>query len=129
MTEREIIEELKMRIDNFSKETLNLINRKNAENERLQDENKSIRYCYKQAKAYNDTLAESCEKNCKKFNMTTRAEAKKEFAEELEYFILNEDIEVVKPKCKDYESYINGANQFRYQIKNGINKLVKEKTE
>lgn len=29
----------------------------------------------------NDTLAESCEKNCKKFNMTTRAEAIKEFAQ------------------------------------------------
>ena len=49
----------------------------------------------------------------------------KEFAEELEYFVLNEDIEVVEPKCKDYESYINGANQFRHQIKNGINNLVK----
>ena len=55
-----------------------------------------------------------------------KSEAIKEFAEELEYFVLNEDIEVVKPKCKDYESYINGANQFRHQIKNGINNLVKE---
>lgn len=54
-----------------------------AEIERLQEENKSIRYCYEQAKSYNDTLAESCEKNCKKFNMTTRAEAIKEFAERL----------------------------------------------
>ena len=52
-----------------------------AEIERLQKENKSIRYCYEQAKQYNDTLAESCEKNCQKFNMTTRAEAIKEFAE------------------------------------------------
>lgn len=42
---------------------------------------------------------------------------------------LNEDIEVVEPKCKDYESYINGANQFRHQIKNCINNLVKEMTE
>ena len=58
-----------------------------------------------------------------------KSEAIKEFAEELEYFVLNEDIEVVEPKCKDYESYINGANQFRYQIKNGINNLVKEMTE
>ena len=58
-----------------------------------------------------------------------KSEAIKEFAEELEYFVLNEDIEVVEPKCKDYESYINGANQFRHQIKNGINNLVKEMTE
>ena len=57
------------------------------------------------------------------------AEAIKEFAEELEYFVLNEDIEIVEPKCKDYESYINGANQFRHQIKNGINNLVKEMME
>ena len=58
-----------------------------------------------------------------------KSEAIKEFMEELEYFVLNEDIEVVEPKCKDYESYINGANQFRHQIKNGINSLVKERTE
>ena len=49
----------------------------------MENENKSIRYCYEQAKSYNDTLAESCEKNCKKFNMTTRAETIKEFAERL----------------------------------------------
>lgn len=55
-----------------------------------------------------------------------KSEAIKEFAEELEYFVLNEDIEVAEPKCKDYESYINGANQFRHQIKNGINNLVKK---
>ena len=54
---------------------LDLINRQKAEIEGLQNENKSIRYCYEQAKSYNDKLAESCEKNCKKFNMTTRAEA------------------------------------------------------
>ena len=58
-----------------------------------------------------------------------RSEAIKEFEEELEYFILNEDVEIVKPKCKYYGSYINGANQFRHQIKNGIKKLVKEMTE
>ena len=58
-----------------------------------------------------------------------RLQAIKELTEKLEYFVLNEDIEVVKPKCKDYESYINGANQFRHQIKNGINNLVKEMTE
>lgn len=55
-----------------------------------------------------------------------KSEAIKEFAEKFEYFILNEDVEIVKPKCKYYGSYINGANQFRHQIKNGIKKLVKE---
>lgn len=60
-----------------------LLNRQKAEIERLKAENKSIRYCYEQEKFYNDTLAESCEKNCKHFNMTTRAEAIKEFAERL----------------------------------------------
>ena len=60
---------------------------------------------------------------------TAKSEAIKEFAEKLEYFVLNEDIEIVKPKCKYYGSYINGANQFRHQIKNGINNLVKEMTE
>lgn len=59
------------------------INHQKAENERLKAENKTIRYCYEQEKFYNDTLAESCEKNCKHFNMTTRAEAIKEFAERL----------------------------------------------
>lgn len=63
--------------------TLDFIKRLKAENERLKAENKSIRYCYEQAKSYNNTLAESCEKNCKRFNMTTRAEAIKEFAERL----------------------------------------------
>lgn len=58
-----------------------------------------------------------------------KSEAIKEFAKELEYLVLNEDIEVVDTKCKDYESYINGSNQFRHQIKNGINNIVKEMTE
>lgn len=83
MTDEQIINELKLRIDYVSKATLDLISRQKAENERLKAENKSIRYCYEQAKSYNDILAESCEKNCKYFNMTTRAETIKEFAERL----------------------------------------------
>ena len=67
----------------FTGAILDLINRQQAEIERLKAENQSIKYCYERAKSYNDTLAESCEKNCKKFNMTTRAEAIKEFAERL----------------------------------------------
>ena len=89
---------------------LDLINRQKAENERLQ---KNI-----------DGLNIFTKNHIK----VIRLQAIKELTEKLEYFVLNEDIEVVKPKCKDYESYINGANQFRHQIKNGINKLVK-KTE
>ena len=92
---------------------LDLINRQKAEIERLE---KELMKCKLEKEMLYQTVEE------------IKSEAKKEFAEELEYFILNEDIEVVKPKCKDYESYINGANQFRHQIKNGINKLVK-KTE
>lgn len=81
-----------------------------AEIERLENENKSIRYCYEQAKSYNDTLAESCEKNCKKFNMTTRAESVKEFAERLK------------------EKY--GTNSCIVIINNNdIDNLVKEMTE
>ena len=97
--------------DELHKNALNLINRQKAELERLK-------------------------KNIDGRNIFTTnhmkviwVQAMKEFAEELEYFVLNEDIEVVEPKCKDYESYINGANQFRHQIKNGINNIVKEMTE
>lgn len=43
-------------------------------------------------------------------------------AEEFEYTILHEDVEIAEHRCKDYESYINGANQFRYQVKNAIRK-------
>lgn len=76
ITMRECVTEL-------SQNALDLINRQQAEIERLREENKSIRYCYEQAKQYNNRLAESCETNCPKFNMTTRAETLKEFAERL----------------------------------------------
>ena len=42
--------------------------------------------------------------------------------EAFEYSILHEDVEIAEHKCKDYESYINGANQFRYQMKNALRK-------
>lgn len=38
-------------------------------------------------------------------------------ADEAEYTVLHLDVDVAKHKCKDYESYINGANQFRHQVK------------
>ena len=100
-----------------AKNALDLINRQKAEIERLNIESETLA-----------TQLKGVYEQIHKLNMA-KSESIKEFAEELEYFILNEDIEVVKPKCKDYESYINGANQFRHQIKNGINNLVKEKTE
>lgn len=71
----------KYRIQDWTK--LENILKQRAEIERLKEENKSIKYCYEQSKEHNNRLAESCEKNCKKFNMTTRAEAIKEFAERL----------------------------------------------
>lgn len=49
------------------------------------------------------------------------------FADELLYLLLHEDIEVAEHKCKDYESYVNGANQFRHQIKNLIRKVAEGK--
>ena len=103
-----------MCVKNLIRNALDLIDRQKAEIERLEKVLNgrdqlinALNKCYKQAKS----------------------EAIKEFAEELEYFVLNEGIEVVEPKCKDYESYINGANQFWHQIKNGINNRVKEMTE
>lgn len=142
MTDNEIIEALDGNILNAKsvdckvwslevyklENALNLINRQKAEIERLEKEVKD------KERAYNDEfcLRKEWQTKCRELHkekQITKSEAIEEFAEELEYFVLNEDIEVVEPKCKDYESYINGANQFRHQIKNGINNLVKEMTE
>ena len=38
-------------------------------------------------------------------------------ADEFEYDVIHLDVDVAEHKCKDYESYINGANQFRHQVK------------
>ena len=73
-----------------------------------------------------DYIQDCCDEVVEEAKEAAKSDAIKEFAEEIEYFILNEDVEIVKPKCKYYGSYINGANQFRHQIKNGIKKLVKE---
>lgn len=105
-----------MCVKNLIRNALDLINRQKAEIERLKAENKSIRYCYEQAKSYNDTLAESCEKNCKHFNMTTRAEAIKNFAERL------------KEKC--YENFQETYEMLSpYVTDDDIDNIVKEMTE
>lgn len=100
---------------------LDLIHRKNAEIERLKKSLEEAVSCFNRMESIYKI-------KCKELEIA-KSEAIKEFAEEIEYFILNEDVEIVKPKCKYYGSYINGANQFRHQIKNGIKKLVKEMTE
>ena len=101
---------------NILKKALDIIKEQKADIEKLENENKSIRYCYEQAKSYNDTLAESREKNCKKFNMTTRAEAIKEFAERL------------KEKC--YEDFQETCEMLSpYVTDDDIDELVKEMTE
>lgn len=56
-------------------------------------------------------------------------ENKRNFIDELEYSILHEDIEIAEHKCKDYESYVNGANQFRHQMKNLVRKAVRGDVE
>ena len=112
-----------------AKNALDLINRQKAEIEKWKKKANTpfvkVTFGENKLKEIVSDVAKNIE-----FNLNLiKSEAIKEFAEELEYFVLNEDIEVVEPKCKDYESYINGANQFRHQIKNGINNLVKKKTE
>ena len=67
MTDNEIIKELNLRIDSFSRETLDLINRQKAEIERLKDElhraKVEISKFYEEADAYCneaiDVLADS----------------------------------------------------------------------
>ena len=99
-----------------------LINRQKAEIERLQKEIEVKDNIYQRNTGLRKKRIFDLIDELKK----AKSEAIKEFAEEIEYFVLNEDVEIVKPKCKYYGSYINGANQFRHQIKNGIKKLVKE---
>ena len=103
------------------KDVFDLINRQKAEIEKLK-RGVTFTITIEDFESIKETIISNIDNKIK-------TEAIKEFAEELEYFVLNEDIEVVEPKCKDYESYINGANQFRHQIKNGINNIVKEMTE
>ena len=114
-----------------AKNALDLINRQKTENERLKAENKSIRYCYEQAKSYNDTLAESCEKNCKHFNMTTRAEAIKAFAERLKSKVNDLEFRTkAHRKTVPVKFCDDNANWVMHEcVPKEIDKLVKEMTE
>lgn len=110
------------KIEHYADKT---IEKQSAEIERLEEEIKSVRYCYEQAKSYNDTLAESCEKNCKKFNMATRGEAIKEIAERLHDKFISE---VQKHYCR-----INSEHSYKYtegytvdDVLSTIDNLVKE---
>ena len=103
------------------KDVFDLINRQKAEIEKLK-RGVTFTLTIEDLENIKETIISNIDNKIK-------TEAIKDLAEELEYFVLNEDIEVVEPKFNDYESYINGANQFRHQIKNGINNLVKEMTE
>ena len=96
-----------------------LINRQKAEIERLQ---KKVNYL-KDVNKRNDVHLHV------RLVEQAKSEAIKEFAEGFEYFVLNEDPEINDLKCKDYESYMGGVNQFRLQIVKGIDNLVKEMTE
>ena len=112
-------------------DVLNIMKLQNAEIERLKkdctDIDKFARDICKERVLNGNAIASF--EDLQTYIKKQKSEAIKEFAEEFEYFVLNEGIEVVEPKCKDYESYINGVNQFRYQIKNYINNVLKEMTK
>ena len=65
-----------------------------------------------------------CDDDCLKCANRIYQEYKrlKEFIDELEYLVLHEEIEIAEYNCRDFKSYVNGANQFRFQIKNLIKK-------
>ena len=148
MTDNEIIKEFEKEIkyvkenekyDYFNpivdidlcEDVLNIMKLQNAEIERFKkdctDIDKFARDICKERVLNGNTIASF--EDLQTYIKKQKSETIKEFVEEFEYFILNEDIEVVEPKCKDYESYINGVNQFRYQIKNYINNVLKEMTK
>lgn len=112
MTDNEIIKELNLRIDNFSRETLDLINRQNAEIERLKLE------CYKlypKGSAYSMQVEAS-----DRLEHQIKSEAIKEFAERLK-----EEI-----RCEDdcgYHCYGCGYECKDYVI--AVDNIVKEMTE
>jgi hypothetical protein len=98
-------------IQEMGKAVLDLITRQKAEIERLQTEKAKLH------------------KLIPKMIKEAKSEAYKEVAERFKYFVLHEDIEIVDCKCTDYQNYVNGANQFRHQVKNGIDNLLNELTE
>ena len=123
MTDNEIIKELNLRIDDFSRETLDLIKRQKAEIERLNVELKAMRGSANSYKLENERL----QKNIDGLNIFTknhikviRLQAIKEFANRLK--------NKIKTECNPY-----GKPTFDYDtslaIMCYIDNLVKEMTE
>ena len=103
MTENEIIKDLECRIDNFSKSVLNLINSKNAENERLEKDceeliykieyilchatgNKFSKYTYAiqdMLSFVDDYIQDCCDEAVEDAKVNIKSEAIKEFADRL----------------------------------------------
>lgn len=103
MSDNEIIKELNLRIDSFSRETLDLINRQKAENERLNKNceeliykieyllchatgNKFSKYTYtiqEMLSFVDDYIQDCCDEAIEETKANVKSEAIKEFAKEL----------------------------------------------
>ena len=57
--------------------------------DRLLESNKNLKYSFNTANSYIEKLAESCEKNCKKFNGITIQQARKQTAKEILHSVSN----------------------------------------
>lgn len=117
--------------DALKKDALDLINRQQAEIDGLIDKLERLLCHATNGKlSYHTYSIETMETNVTDaFNESYDEgynDGIKEFAERIEYFVLNEDPEINELKCKDYGSYMGGANQFRLQIVKGINNTLKE---
>ena len=93
MTDNEIIKALECRIDNFSKSVLDLINRKNAEIERLEKESND------KERVYTDEycLRKEWQRRCRELleeKQNTKSEAIKEFAKRAENISVHGNIDV-----------------------------------
>ena len=106
MNENEIINELNFRIDNFSKDVIALINRKNEEIEQWKQE--ANRYQNLWCMAFDDIR-------------TAKSEARKEFAERLKETITN--------AINTYYNSNGGGYYLAEDVIEDIDDLVKEMTE
>ena len=104
MTDNEIIKELNLRIDDFSRETLDLINRQKAEIERLRE-----------------IANHKCQKCVSRTTECAKSEAIKEFAERLKEYELCMFCSFPNNKSLGSEQYI--------VLSDSIDDLVKEMKE